>query len=66
MKPLTRLNRILSRWTMYLACTCLASLLSVVIYGVVLRYVFNDAPPYVEQVALEMELSVIPRKAANA
>ena len=36
---------------MYLACTCLASLLSVVIYGVVLRYVFNDAPPYVEPVS---------------
>ncbi len=58
MKPLTWLNRILSRWTMYLACTCLAGLLSVVIYGVVLRYVFNDAPPYVEQVALLLVVSV--------
>lgn len=58
MKPLTRLNRVLSRWTMLLACTCLVGLLSVVIYGVVLRYVFNDAPPYVEQVALLLVVSV--------
>jgi len=58
MKILTPLNRVLSRWTMYLACTCLAGLLSVVIYGVVLRYVFNDAPPYVEQVALLLVVSV--------
>jgi TRAP-type C4-dicarboxylate transport system permease small subunit len=58
MNPLTRLNRVLLRWTMRLACTCLAGLLSVVIYGVVLRYVFNDAPPYVEQVALLLVISV--------
>lgn len=55
---LTRLNGFLSRWTMFLACLCLAGLLSVVIYGVVLRYVFNDAPPYVEQVALLLVVSV--------
>ena len=30
----------------------------VVVYGVVLRYVFNDAPPYVEQVALLLIISV--------
>ena len=30
----------------------------VVVYGVVLRYVFNDAPPYVEQVALLLIVSV--------
>jgi TRAP-type C4-dicarboxylate transport system permease small subunit len=58
MNPLTRLNRILSRGTLYLACLCLVGLLSVVIYGVVLRYVFNDAPPYVEQVALLLVVSV--------
>ena len=58
MNPLTRLNRILSRWTLYLACLCLVGLLSVVIYGVVLRYVFNDAPPYVEQMALLLVVSV--------
>jgi TRAP-type C4-dicarboxylate transport system permease small subunit len=58
MNPLTRLNRTLSRWTLYLACLCLVGLLSVVIYGVVLRYVFNDAPSYVEQVALLLVVSV--------
>jgi len=58
MKWLTALNARLSRWTMYLACICLAGLLIVVVYGVVLRYVFNDAPPYVEQVALLLVISV--------
>ncbi len=55
---LTALNSRLSRWTMYLACACLAGLLSVVVYGVVLRYVFNAAPPYVEQLALLLVISV--------
>ena len=58
MKLLTALNARLSRWTMYVACICLAGLLAVVVYGVVLRYVFNDAPPYVEQVALLLVISV--------
>ena len=58
MSLLTHLNARLSRWTMYIACICLAGLLSVVVYGVVLRYVFNDAPPYVEQVALLLVISV--------
>lgn len=58
MNWLTALNARLSRWTMYLACICLAGLLIVVVYGVVLRYVFNDAPPYVEQVALLLVISV--------
>jgi TRAP-type C4-dicarboxylate transport system permease small subunit len=58
MSLLTRLNGRLSRWTMFLACACLVGLLSVVIYGVVLRYVFNDAPPYVEQLALLLVVSV--------
>ncbi|VTU24029.1 TRAP transporter small permease [Variovorax sp. PBL-E5] len=58
MSLFSRLNALLSRWTMYLACVCLAGLLGVVVYGVVLRYVFNDAPPYVEQVALLLVISV--------
>lgn len=58
MNFLTRINGWASRWTMFLACICLAALLSVVIYGVVLRYVFNNAPPYVEQVALLLVVSV--------
>ena len=55
---LTAVNSRLSRWAMYVACTCLAGLLGVVVYGVVLRYVFNNAPPYVEQVALLLVISV--------
>lgn len=58
MELLTTLNARLSRWTMYLACICLTGLLAVVVYGVVMRYVFNDAPPYVEQVALLLVISV--------
>jgi len=58
MNWLTAINSRLSRWAMYIACFCLVGLLSVVVYGVVLRYVFNDAPPYVEQVALLLVISV--------
>jgi len=55
---LTAVNVRLSRWALYIACACLAGLLGVVVYGVVLRYVFNNAPPYVEQVALLLVISV--------
>jgi len=55
---LTALNSRLSRWAMYIACACLLGLLGVVVYGVVLRYAFNNAPPYVEQVALLLVISV--------
>ena len=58
MKWLTAINSRLSRWTLYLACACLAGLLCIVVYGVVMRYVFNDEPPYVEQVALLLVISV--------
>ena len=58
MRWLNAVNSRLSRWAMYLACACLSGLLAVVVYGVVLRYVFNDAPPYVEQVALLLVISV--------
>ena len=55
---LSALNAVLSRWAMYVACACLAGLLSIVVYGVVMRYVFNNAPAYVEQVALLLIISV--------
>jgi TRAP-type C4-dicarboxylate transport system permease small subunit len=58
MNWLIAINARLSRWAMYLACLSLVSLLAVVMYGVVLRYVFNDAPPYVEQLALLLVISV--------
>jgi len=43
---------------MYIASASLVSLLVFVIYGVVMRYVFNNAPPYVEQLALLLVISV--------
>ena len=55
---LTAVNARLSRWAMYIACACLVGLLASVVYGVVLRYVFNNAPPYVEQLALLLVISV--------
>ncbi len=55
---LTLLSARLSRWVLHLACVCLAALGAIVIYGVVLRYVFNASQPYVEQVALLMVISV--------
>lgn len=58
METLSAISGFLSKITMYVACFCLACLLSVVIYGVVLRYCFNDAPAYVEQVALILVISV--------
>jgi TRAP-type C4-dicarboxylate transport system permease small subunit len=48
----------LSRWALYIASICLAALGIVVVYGVVQRYVFNHAPPSVEQVALLLVISV--------
>jgi TRAP-type C4-dicarboxylate transport system permease small subunit len=54
----TLLNARLARWVLHGACLCLVGLGVIVVYGVVLRYVFNDAPPYVEQVALLLVISV--------
>ena len=58
MSLLTKLNSALSRLAMWIACACLAGLLCVVIYGVVMRYVFNNAPAFVEQLALLLVISV--------
>ncbi|MFT4172716.1 MAG: TRAP transporter small permease [Rhodocyclaceae bacterium] len=58
MNILTAVNSRLSRWAMYIACVCLAGLVLIVDYAVVMRYVFNDAPPFVEQVALLLVISV--------
>ncbi|MEX8492999.1 TRAP transporter small permease [Sphaerotilus sp.] len=48
----------LSRAVLVLAGICLALLGVIVLYGVVLRYVFNNAPPYVEQIALLLVICV--------
>jgi len=58
MEWLTLLSARLSRWVLHLACACLAALGLVVLYGVVLRYAFNAAQAYVEQVALLLVISV--------
>jgi TRAP-type C4-dicarboxylate transport system permease small subunit len=52
------INEQLSNWVLRAASLCLAALGIVVIYGVIMRYAFNDAPPYVEQVALLLVISV--------
>jgi TRAP-type C4-dicarboxylate transport system permease small subunit len=55
---LTAINSRLSRWAMYLACLGLVGLVVVVVYGVTMRYGFNRAPPFVEQVALLLVICV--------
>jgi len=55
---LSALNAVLARWALYVACVCLSGLLAIVVYGVVMRYVFNNAPSFVEQVALLLVISV--------
>jgi TRAP-type C4-dicarboxylate transport system permease small subunit len=52
------LNAKLSHWVLRVACLCLAGLGIVVVYGVVMRYAFNNPPPFVEQVALMLVICV--------
>jgi len=58
MQALLATSACLSRWVLHAARLCLAALGIVVIYGVVLRYAFNNSPPYVEQLALLLVISV--------
>ena len=55
---LAHLNARLSALVLVLARLCLAGLGIIVLYGVVMRYAFNDEPPYVEQLALLLVISV--------
>lgn len=55
---LIHLNARLAAFVLVLARLCLAALGVIVLYGVVMRYAFNDAPPYVEQLALLLVISV--------
>jgi len=55
---LTGINSRLSRWAMYLAVAALLGIVALVDFGVVKRYVYNDAQPYVEQVALMLVIVV--------
>jgi TRAP-type C4-dicarboxylate transport system permease small subunit len=55
---LAHLNARLSAIVLVIARLCLAGLGIIVLYGVVMRYAFNDEPPYVEQLALLLVISV--------
>ena len=55
---LTAVNSRLSRWAMYIAVAGLLGLVVLVVWGVVKRYVFNDAQAYVEQLALLLVVNV--------
>jgi TRAP-type C4-dicarboxylate transport system permease small subunit len=55
---LTHLNARLSAIVLVIARLCLGGLGIVVLYGVVMRYAFNNEPPYVEQLALLLVISV--------
>ena len=58
MDALTAVNSRLSRWAMYIAVAALLGIVMIVDWGVVKRYVYNDAQPYVEQVALILVITV--------
>jgi TRAP-type C4-dicarboxylate transport system permease small subunit len=58
MNWLTAINARLSRWAMYLACLGLIGLVVTVDYGVTMRYGFDHAPPFVEQLALLLVICV--------
>jgi TRAP-type C4-dicarboxylate transport system permease small subunit len=58
LKWLTALNARLSRWALYIAVAALLAIVAVVVWGVVERYIFNNAQPYVEQVALILVITV--------
>jgi TRAP-type transport system small permease protein len=58
MEWLTAINSRLSRWAMYIAVAALLGIVMLVDFGVVKRYVYNDAQPYVEQLALMLVIVV--------
>ena len=58
MEWLRSASALLSRAVLHAARACLAALGVVVLYGVLMRYAFNAAPPYVEAVALLLVISV--------
>lgn len=58
MQWLTAVNSRLSRWAMWIASACVIGLVIDVDYGVIMRYVFHEAPPFMEEVALLLSISV--------
>ena len=51
-------NDLLFRFLTICASVALAALTVLVFYGVIMRYVFNDAPDYVEPVALLLVIMI--------
>lgn len=58
MKYVKHSNRVIARVATVLASICLAVLCVMVMYSVVMRYIFNSAPDYVEPIGLLMVLVV--------
>ncbi|CAB3769716.1 TRAP transporter small permease [Paraburkholderia humisilvae] len=58
MKIVTCFNRIVARVMTVLAAMCLAMLVALVMYSVVMRYVFNDAQDYIEPIGLLLVLFI--------
>lgn len=58
MKLLTAVNSRLSRWAMWVASACVIGLVIDVDYGVIMRYGFHEAPPFMEEVALLLSIAV--------
>jgi TRAP-type C4-dicarboxylate transport system permease small subunit len=58
MQWLTAVNSRLSRWAMWIASACIIGLVINVDYGVIMRYGFHEAPPFMEEVALLLSISV--------
>jgi TRAP-type transport system small permease protein len=55
---LSNLNAKLSRWALYFAVACLLGIVATVLWSVILRYGFNQAPAWSEQVALLLVINV--------
>lgn len=63
---LTYINSRLSRWSMYIAVTCLLGIVGTVLGSVIWRYGLNNAPSWSEQVALLLVINVAMFGAAAA
>jgi TRAP-type transport system small permease protein len=58
MSFLRRPNELIARVATVLGAVCIAILCALVLYGVVMRYVFNDAPDFVEPIALLLIVAI--------
>ena len=58
MSLLKRINDAFALVLTLVAASCLATLTVLVFYGVVMRYVFNNAPDFVEPIALLMVVAI--------